>query len=84
MARRMSNRNRIDRMREEADATQAEKGKAPAETGRMAAVWAVKDGHGEVVAVYPYARKTAAEAEAERLKTENRKAYIVCPHKVPF
>ena len=84
----MSNRGRIDRMREEADATLAEtattKGKAPAETGRMAAVWAVKDGHGEVVAVFPYPRKTAAEAEAERLKKENRRAYIVCPHKVPF
>ena len=46
----MSNRGRIDRMREEADATSAEKGTKPAETGRMAAVWAVKDGHGEVVA----------------------------------
>ena len=84
----MSNRGRIERMREEVDAqrkeSDADKGKAPVETGRMAAVWAVKDGHGEVVAVFPYPRKSAAAAEAERLKKENRRAYIVCPHKVPF
>ncbi len=82
MARRMSNRDRISRMREEADATDREKG--PVDTGRLRAVWAVKDGHGEVVATFPYARKSLAAAEAARLKDVNRRAYIVCQHKVPF
>lgn len=82
MARRMSNRDRISRMREEAAATGREKG--PVDTGRLRAVWAVKDGHGEVVATFPYPRKSLAEAEATRLKEANRRAYIVCPHKVPF
>jgi hypothetical protein len=98
----MSNRDRISRMREEADATQKqkeEKRKAAATTGsapkrtrssassepeRLKAVWAIKDGAGEIVATYPYAFKSAAEAEADRLKSTKNRDYIVCPHKVPF
>ncbi|MHC4133927.1 MAG: hypothetical protein ACYTDU_06485 [Planctomycetota bacterium] len=101
MARRRSNRDRIARMREEANATQREqeekrKSRAAAgspkrsrsttssEPARLKAVWAIKDGAGEIVATYPYAFKAAAEAEASRLKTADHRDYIVCPHKVPF
>jgi hypothetical protein len=94
----MSNRDRIARMREEAEATEKEKEeerKARAAAGppkrsrssgpaRLKAVWAVKDGAGEIVATYPYAFKAAAEAEADRLKAAEQRDYIVCPHKVPF
>ena len=57
---------------------------AGSEPTRLKAVWAVKDGAGEIVATYPYAFKAAAEAEAGRLKTAEKRDYIVCPHKVPF
>ena len=99
----MSNRDRISRMREEADATQREqedkrkaraasdaasprrpRSSATSEPARLKAVWAVKDGAGEIVATYPYAFKAAAEAEAARLKTTDQRDYIVCPHRVPF
>jgi hypothetical protein len=94
----MSNRDRIARMRDEAEATEREeevKRKAGAaadppkrsrssEPVRLKAVWAVKDGAGEIVATYPYAFKAAAQAEADRRKAEERRDYIVCPHKVPF
>lgn len=98
----MSNRDRISRMREEADATKREKeekrktaavtGSTPkrtrstasSEPERLKAVWAIKDGAGEIVATYPYAFKSAAEDEANRLKSSKNRDYIVCPHKVPF
>jgi len=57
---------------------------AGSEPERLKAVWAVKDGAGQIVATYPYAFKGAAEAEASRLKTAEKRDYIVCPHKVPF
>ena len=57
---------------------------ASAEPERLKAVWAVKDGTGEIVATYPYAFKSAAEAEASRLKIAEKRDFIVCPHKVPF
>jgi hypothetical protein len=104
MARRMSNRDRISRMREEVDATEREqkekrksnataaatgapkrtRATASSEPVRLKAVWAVKDGAGQIVATYPYAFKSAAEAEADRLRTAEKRDYIVCPHKVPF
>lgn len=98
----MSNRDRIARMREEANAAQKEKeekekrkaaapgapkrtrSSASDEPTRLKAVWAVKDGAGEIVATYPYAFRAAAEAEAGRLKAAQNRDYIVCPHKVPF
>ena len=57
---------------------------ASSEPVRLKAVWAVKDGAGQIVATYPYAFKSAAEAEADRLRTAEKRDYIVCPHKVPF
>ena len=87
MARRMSNRDRIARMRDEAEVQGRERDKARAWAGqppRMRAVWAVKDGAGTIVKVFPYARKDDAQAEAERLREGGRHTYIVVPHKVPF
>jgi hypothetical protein len=98
MARRSSNRDRIDRMREEAAAKERERRerrereaaapgttrkRKPAGDGRMKMVWAVKDGRGEIVKTYPYPRKEDALAEARRL-TDAGKAHIVTPHKVSF
>ena len=84
MARRMSNRDRLERLREEAHLAEKERGKQERNAGRMLAVWAVKDGMGEVVATFPYPRKEDAEREAARLKEANRRTYIVAPHKIPF
>jgi len=83
----MSNRDRIDRLRAEADATQREQkraGPAAGEPERFKYVWIVKDGAGEIVAKYPYARKEAAEAEAERRKRNESRHFMVAKHKVPF
>lgn len=83
----MSNRDRIDRMRAEAEAAQREKKTTRAAAGgpaRFKFVWVVKDGAGEIVATYPYARKEAAEAEAERRKRNESRHFMVAKHKVPF
>ena len=97
MGRRMSNRDRIDRMREEAAATEREKEKRRAERAsrpgasakadtdvRLKLVWAVKDPGGEVLCTYPYPRKDLAEAEAQRRRVSDGRSYIVTPEKVPF
>ena len=92
----MSNRDRLDRLREEAElgekekkkktrATPARKSRAKAsEPTRFKFVWAVKDGAGQIVAVYPYPRKPAAEAEATRRKKAEQRHFLVTKHKVPF
>ena len=83
----MSNRDRMDRLREEAEIKGSErsaKDRAEANAGRLRAVWAIKNGMGEVVATFAYPRKADAEREAARLKEANRATYIVCPHKIPF
>jgi len=83
----MSNRNRIARMRDEAELGALEREKAQASAGqppRMMAVWAVKNGAGEIVKVFPYARKDDAQADAEARREGGRHTFIVVPHKVPF
>jgi len=91
----MSNRDRLERLREEAVLGEREKKKARAtparksraksvEPTRFKFVWAVKDGTGEIVAAYPYALKPAAEAEAERRKKAEQRHFMVTKHKVPF
>jgi endonuclease YncB( thermonuclease family) len=83
----MSNRDRLERLREEAslaDKERSAKERKESNAGRMLAVWAIKDGMGAVVATFPYPRKADAEAEAARLREANRKTYIVAPHKIPF
>jgi len=87
MARHMSNRDRLNRLRDEAEIRgdeRREKERREANAGRLLAVWAVKNGMGEVVATFPYARKADAERDAERRHTEERATYIVAPHKIPF
>jgi len=94
----MSNRGRIDRMQDEAAATEREKkearktsaatgrgrAKAKAEPGRMKIVWGIKNGAGEIIAAFPYPEKARAEAEAQRLRDSGQRGCLVCPHKVPF
>jgi hypothetical protein len=99
MGRRMSNRDRIARMRAEADAAEKEKAErraqqppstpkeakqAAAAGVRMKVVWAVKDPHGEILTTYPYPNKAQAEAEAGRLREADGRSYIVTPEKVPM
>jgi hypothetical protein len=83
----MSNRDRIARMREEASANERDRSSVRKTGGgpaRLMAVWAVKNGAGEIVATFPYARRDAAVAEAERRNAADRSSYIVCPHRMPF
>ena len=83
----MSNSDRLSRLREEAEIKQSErsaKDRAERNAGRLRAVWAIKDGAGNVVVTFAYPRRADAEREAQRLKEANRATYIVCPHKIPF
>jgi hypothetical protein len=79
----MSNRDRIARMQEEAEARTKESakerakeradGRAPAKAaapGRMKIVWAVCAVNGTVVKTFPYPEKARAEAEVARLSAE--------------
>jgi hypothetical protein len=82
-----SARQRLDRLREEAEIRTSErvvKERKEANEGRLIAVWAVKTGMGEIVATYPYARKADAEREAVRLHEADRATYIVAPHRMPL
>jgi hypothetical protein len=96
----MSNRDRIDRMRAEADAAQREReqkrkeagdkparsraGKAAKPAGRMKIVWAVKDPAGKIVKTFPYPLKAAAEADAKERTGETGREHMVRPEKVPM
>lgn len=92
MPRRMSNRDRIDRMREEADAKAKEKpppkekkgAVAPAPAGRMKIVWAVCAVNGSIVRTFPYPNKESAEAEVKRLTEETQAPHHLRAEKVPF
>ena len=102
MARRASNRDRIDRLRDEAAATKREReerakqqaanpasrstsrAKAPAPSGRLKIVWAVKDPDGNIVKTYAYPQQQHAEAEAERLREVHQRYYTVRKEKVPM
>lgn len=102
MARHASNRDRIQRLRAEADATRKEREerakqraadpatrarsrtKAPAPSGRLKVVWAVKDPDGNIVKAYPYPQQDRAEAEAARLREKHQRYYAVRKEKVPM
>lgn len=72
-------------MREEAAASAREKPARGAKpSGRMKVVWGIKDSSGEIVKVYPYPQKAAAEAEAARMREAGQRGSLVCPHKVPI
>lgn len=100
MARRMSNKDRIGKMREEADATAKEKS-APKEksaakepkpkkgapvrvASRMKIVWAVCAVNGSIVKTFPYPLKAAAEAEVKRLTEAKGASHHLRAEKVPF
>lgn len=99
MARRMSNRDRIDQMRAEADAAQKEReakraaapARAPAARERAAAapsgkvrlVWSVRNQRGDEVSFYGYAQQAEARAEAERLSEETERAHFVTQAEKP-
>jgi hypothetical protein len=88
----MSNRDRIERMREEADLKAKEKpppkekkgAAAPAPAGRMKIVWAVCAVNGTVVKTFPYPLKASAEAEVKRLTEETQAPHHLRAEKVPF
>lgn len=86
MGRRMSNRDRIERLRAEAAAAEREKAKRRAGEGeaRLKLVWAVKDPGGEVLCTYPYPQRDMAEAEARRRRAGDGRSYFVAPEKVPL
>ena len=95
MPRRMSNRDRIDRLREEAELKAKEKPapkepKAPkakaaaAPAGRMKIVWAVCAVNGSVVKTFPYPLKASAEEEVKRLTEETQAPHHLRAEKVPF
>jgi hypothetical protein len=91
----MSNRDRITRMQEEANAKAKEK-PAPKEPksrkksavaaspGRMKIVWAVCALNGSIVKTFPYPEKARAEAEVARLTAEKQSAHHLRAEKVPF
>jgi hypothetical protein len=93
----MSNRDRIARMQEEAQATAKEKASAPPKepkarkgaaapppAGRMKIVWAVCAVNGSIVKTFPYAQKASAEAEVARLTGEKQAPHHLRAEKVPF
>jgi len=90
MARRMSNRARIDRMREEAELSadakkKKDKARAVADgTGAMRVVWSVCDVAGNPVSVHPYPQKDKAEAEAKALTDVKGETHFVRRDKVPI
>jgi len=95
----MSNRDRIDQMRAEADAAakerEAKRANRPARTAstrdRTAAapaskvrlVWSVRNQRGDEVSFFPYAKQAEARAEAERLTEESERAHFVTQAEKP-
>tara|TARA_R110002072_G_scaffold217365_1_gene374974 strand:+ start:45282 stop:45572 length:291 start_codon:yes stop_codon:yes gene_type:complete len=89
----MSNRDRIDQMRAEADAAAKERSARrdaapkrskpaserdlPPPVSAVRFVWSVRNQRGEEVAFYPYAKEAEARAEAERLADESDRAHFV-------
>jgi len=94
----MSNRDRIARMREEADLTAKEKdtkkkvqvkearekGAPPPAGTRLKIVWAVCAVNGTVVTTFPYPEKARAEAEVSRLTAEKQSPHHLRADKVPM
>jgi hypothetical protein len=93
----MSNRDRISRMQEEAEAKakekpepkepkarKAKKGAVAGPPARMKIVWAVCAVNGSIVKTFPYPEKARAEAEVTRLTTEKQAAHHLRAEKVPF
>ncbi len=96
MAKRLSNRQRIDRLAEEASVEPEEKEpttsvrkasrskKAAAKPQRMKFVWSVVDANSKEVASFPYPAKDAAEARAAELSEKTGKPHTVNCVRVPM
>ncbi len=88
MARRMSNRGRIERMAEEAEATRKAARKTPGAPeqagGRLKLVWVVSAPNGKAVEFFPYGEKAKAEALAARLTAKADREHFVASRKVPM
>ncbi len=96
MARRLSNRQRIERMAEEASIeaedkepkTGVRKASGSRKTGpkqkRMKFVWSVVDANSKEVASFHYAAKAAAEARAAELSEKTGKTHTVNCVRVPM
>ncbi len=96
MAKRLSNRQRIERMAEEASieaedkepkaevrkATRSRK-TAPAQK-RMKFIWSVVDANSKEIASFPYPGKSEAEARAAELSEKTGKAHTVNLVRVPM
>lgn len=93
----MSNRERIDNLRAEADAKAREKARAPEpkaggkakaagkakSAGRVRFVWSVCGPSGKEEVQFPYAQEEAARAEAVRRTEETGKTHFVTRAEVP-
>lgn len=96
MPRRQSNRQRIERMAEEASMKAKEKEvktssrKAPAskraspKRQRMKFIWQVVDANSKAIADFPYREKDAAEARAAELSETTGKTHSVNRVRVPM
>lgn len=95
----MSNRERIEHLRAEADATAREKAaakaaraaagptaknkKAPPAARRVRIVWSVCDASGREVQQFPYAQEQEARAEAQRRTEASGRTHFVTQADVP-
>ncbi len=89
MAKRLSNRQRIDRMAEEASIKAEEKEPKPevrkasrsrktaSKPQRMKFIWSVVDANSKEIASFPYPGKGEAEARAAELSEKTGKAHTV-------
>ncbi len=96
MAKRLSNRQRIDRLAEEASIEAEEKEpktevrkasrskKTPPKPQRMKFIWSVVDANSKEVASFHYAANAAAEARAAELSEKTGKTHTVNCVRVPM
>ena len=96
MAKRLSNRQRIERMAEEASIKAEEKEpktgarkasgsrKAPPKQKRMKFIWTVVDEKSKEMGSFPYPAKDEAEARASELSEKTGKAHTVNRVRVPM
>jgi hypothetical protein len=98
MAKRLSNKQRIERMAEELSKETEDKDKEPKPTVRKTArsrktapaqkrmkfIWKVVDPNAREIASFPYREKPEAEARAAELSEKTGKAHTVNPVRVPM
>ena len=96
MAKRLSNRQRIERMAEEASIEAEDKEPKPTvrkasrsrktapKQKRVKFVWKVMDENSKEIASFPYPAKDAAEARAAELSEKTHKAHTVNCVRVPM